>query len=339
MCCPEPSASSITPMSSRNESASIFSVGCRSMSRQTASAKTQHHADRGDDRGHHHGDVPRHPDRGEHRVEREDDVERDDLGDRGAEGGRARRPPGRAGRGTSSLSWISQVALAIRNTPPTSRIRSRPETAWPSTANSGCVRRMIQLSVSSSPMRMNIARNSPIRRALPCCSGGSLPGEDREEDDVVDPEDDLHRRQRQQRDEVLEGQQLFHQPPRSAGPPAEQRELVRDVVRDPVRVEPLRRADERAAHEHREVQVVAAGHPGLAARADRRAPRHRLALLDAEAAQVAVQREDPLAVVEDHRLAVDAEVAGERHRRRRWPPAPAPRRWRRGRGRGASGGR
>ena len=40
----------------------------------------------------------------------------------------------------SSFSWISNVALASRNSPPPSRIRSRPEIAWPAHVNSGAVR-------------------------------------------------------------------------------------------------------------------------------------------------------------------------------------------------------
>ena len=75
----------------------------------------------------------------------------------------------------SSLSWISWVLLASRNRPPTIRIRSRPDTGWLKTVNSGEVRRMIQASDSSSRMRMIMARARPIVRPFWRCSAGSLP--------------------------------------------------------------------------------------------------------------------------------------------------------------------
>ena len=74
---------------------------------------------------------------------------------------------------SSYISWISPVAFQIRNSPPASRIRSRPEISLPSTVKIGAVRPMIQASVSSSAMRMNIARNRPMRRATSRCAGGS----------------------------------------------------------------------------------------------------------------------------------------------------------------------
>jgi hypothetical protein len=74
----------------------------------------------------------------------------------------------------SSEPWISVVAFQTRNRPPAIRIRSRPEISWPSTVNSGATRPTIQASTSSSPMRMNIAMNRPMRRASSRFSGGSL---------------------------------------------------------------------------------------------------------------------------------------------------------------------
>src|SRR5882724_11073395 len=44
MCCPNPSATSITPISSRNASARIFTVGCRSTKSPILPASTSIHA-------------------------------------------------------------------------------------------------------------------------------------------------------------------------------------------------------------------------------------------------------------------------------------------------------
>ena len=75
----------------------------------------------------------------------------------------------------SSRPWISQVALAMRNRPPPSRMRSRPEMSRPATVNSGCVSPTTQPMASSSRMRMPMAANRPTCRARACCSTGSLP--------------------------------------------------------------------------------------------------------------------------------------------------------------------
>ena len=107
----------------------------------------------------------------------------------------------------SSLSWISQVALAIRKRPPPSRIRSRPETPRPSTEKSGAVSPMIQVIASSRPMRMPSASESPSRRAQRLLVRRQPADQDGEEDDVVDAEDDLHRRQRDEGDEAVRGQE------------------------------------------------------------------------------------------------------------------------------------
>ena len=68
----------------------------------------------------------------QHRVEREDDVEQDDLDDHAAERRRVPRRPRRGGLGSpSSDSWISVVAFQSRNRPPPIRIRSRHENSRP----------------------------------------------------------------------------------------------------------------------------------------------------------------------------------------------------------------
>ena len=88
------------------------------------------------------------------------------------------------------------VLFAIRNSPPTIRIRSRPEISWPSTVNSGAVRPITQVIDSSRRIRMNIASDRPsLPRPLAVCRR-QLARQDRDEDDVVDAEDDLEHRQR-----------------------------------------------------------------------------------------------------------------------------------------------
>ena len=55
---------------------------------------------------------------------------------------------------------------------------------------------------------MIIASDSPTMRALFCCSLRQLIGQHRDEDDVVDAEDDLEDRQRDQRDRGLGGEEV-----------------------------------------------------------------------------------------------------------------------------------
>ena len=105
MCWSKPSATRITPINSRNASASIFTVGCRSMKfdtglmNQTITATALEHGGRherhrrpghagaGDRRG---GEFFRldHADGRQHRVDREHEVEQQDLADDAAEAGR-----------------------------------------------------------------------------------------------------------------------------------------------------------------------------------------------------------------------------------------------------------
>src|SRR5574342_447010 len=90
---------------------------------------------------------------------------------------KAAAPPG-ARRGswrTSSLSWISKVALVMRKSPPPARIRSRPVKPWPRRRKSSRVSPMSQVTASRSRRRLPSARASPMRRAAGCRSGGSFP--------------------------------------------------------------------------------------------------------------------------------------------------------------------
>ena len=74
--------------------------------------------------------------------------------------------------------------------------------------NSGSVSRIIQRCESSSAMRISIAsrRSEPPRLRLLRLRQPA--GQDRDEDDVVDAEDDLQRRQRRQRNQAGGAQQI-----------------------------------------------------------------------------------------------------------------------------------
>ena len=103
------------------------------------------------------------------------------------------------------------MLLPIRNRPPRIRIRSRPEISWPSTVNHGAVSRMIQASENSSSMRVTIAPSRPSAARPRLLLVRQLARQDRDEDDVVDAEDDLEEGERGEGDPDLRvGQQVHH---------------------------------------------------------------------------------------------------------------------------------
>ena len=65
-----------------------------------------------------------------------------------------------------------------------------------SSVNSGAVRPMIQASINSRPMRMNIAMNRPMRARQLLLLRRQLVHQDGDEDDVVDAQHQLQRGQR-----------------------------------------------------------------------------------------------------------------------------------------------
>ncbi|KYF51167.1 hypothetical protein BE08_37155 [Sorangium cellulosum] len=75
---------------------------------------------------------------------------------------------------TSSLSNISWVDLPIRNTPPPSRIRSRPLKSCPSRLNRVALSPITHEIASRRSSRIPRARRRPMRRAIGCWSGGSF---------------------------------------------------------------------------------------------------------------------------------------------------------------------
>src|SRR5512133_3927912 len=76
---------------------------------------------------------------------------------------------------TSSLSWISTVAFPTRKSPPESRMRSRPETPWPRNEKSSRVSPITHVMAKRSPSRVTRATTSPSLRAPGCCSFGRRP--------------------------------------------------------------------------------------------------------------------------------------------------------------------
>ncbi len=80
------------------------------------------------------------------------------------------------------------------------RMRSRPEISCLVTVKSGAVSPTSHDRTSSSPMRMNMARKRPDPPRELAPRGRQLVDEDRDEDDVVDPEHQFERGQRDERD-------------------------------------------------------------------------------------------------------------------------------------------
>ena len=83
-----------------------------------------------------------------------------------------------------------------------------------------------------------------------------------------------------------------------------------DVILDPVGIPPLFGVDLDAVELHAEVDVVAAGHAGLAALAQDLALFDKVAFVDGDFAEVAVDGLQTVAVVEHDAVAIDAERGG-----------------------------
>src|SRR5512134_202367 len=173
MCWPSPSASSATPISSRNESASILTVGWRctkSLTGRAATIITPTAMTTAATITPTWRAIPTAV------ITESSENTMSSITIWPITAANVARPRGLACPcSPSSLSWISKVLFAIRNRPPTMRMRSRPEIGWPSTAKSGAVSRMIHVSDSSRPMRISIASASATRRARPCSLSGSFP--------------------------------------------------------------------------------------------------------------------------------------------------------------------
>ena len=148
--------------------------------------------------------------RGEHRVQREHDVDDGDLHHDGREAGEHARACARPPT-PSSVSWISVTLLASRNRPPSNRMMSRPENSCRRSQN----QRLGQPRQPHDGEQQRDAREHRQREAGDARRLAPLrrqpAHQDGDEDDVVDAEHDLERRQRDERYPRLRiGQQLHH---------------------------------------------------------------------------------------------------------------------------------
>src|SRR5262245_1471440 len=98
---------------------------------------------------------------------------------------------------------------------------------------------------------------------------------------------------------------------RNLRPLSPRRELSLDPVVDPVRVPPLDWIHGDALHQHAEMQMIAASEPRRAALAHDLAALDGVARLDVDAREVRVERHQAVAMIDHHRVAVDAEILGK----------------------------
>ena len=149
-----------------------------------------------------------HADRGDDRVEREHDVDQHDLQDHRGEGALHR------GWLASPSSPSSELVDLVGRLPDQEQAAQDQDQVAPgdllaSTVNRGATSPTIQASTSSSPMRMNIAMNRPMRRAHLALRRRQLVDQDGDEDDVVDAQHQLQRGERGQRDPGLRRSEQF----------------------------------------------------------------------------------------------------------------------------------
>src|SRR5215470_2616936 len=84
-------------------------------------------------------------------------------------------------------------------------------------------------------------------------------------------------------------------------------ELPGDAVLQPMGIPPFHRAHGKPLEENREVQVVSGREARRTAPAEDLPPRHRLPLLHLDRGEVAVERHEPITVIDDDGVPVDAE--------------------------------
>jgi hypothetical protein len=189
------------------------------MKRETLPREDAHEAHGDQHRHDHHPELLRHPDRRDHRVEREDQIEHDDLGDHADEG-----------RGLGLRRQLLFVAahrllvdlhhaLADEEHPSgeqdqiAARHRVDVVALDPSLGHEAQGRpveeRLLQAHHPLDPEQE--ADAGPEREAEADDASGALllgrerADQDRQEDDVVDPEHDLHEREREQRKDPVHG--------------------------------------------------------------------------------------------------------------------------------------
>ncbi len=155
-----------------------------------------HHAHRQHHRRDHHGEMARHADGGDHRVEREDDVEQHDLPDDAAERGACASP----GMVRIPFQPLMNLARAFRDQEEAAADENQVA------AGERMAQQMKQRrSETDDPGERGEQRDAHDHRArqadatgTPLLLTGKLARQDGDEDDVVDAEDDLEHRQREQ---------------------------------------------------------------------------------------------------------------------------------------------
>jgi hypothetical protein len=88
-------------------------------------------------------------------------------------------------------------------------------------------------------------------------------------------------------------------------------ELGLDVISDPLLVPPFHRQNCQAVEIDTVMEMIAGGESGLAGLADLLLLLDRVADFDLNGTQVRIQGKQAEAVVDDHGVAIDAEIAGE----------------------------
>jgi hypothetical protein len=198
----------------------------------------EHEADRDHHRDDHHGHVLRHADRGDDRVEGEDHVDREDLEEDQAEGG------GPALR-LFPLDLQLRVDL-VGGLAEQEEAAAEEDQVAPGEPLAGD-REERRRQAHHPRDREQQADAHDQREPEPQPPGErlllarELVGEDRQEDDVVDPEDDLHRGEREEADQGLGLEEIEHrleEPPLAGCVPGGARRGRRAAARegpDPVR--------------------------------------------------------------------------------------------------------
>ncbi len=157
-----------------------------------------HDAHRDDDREHHHRNVAHHPHCGDDRIEREDDVDHRDLHERAVE----------AGGGTAAMPFVAGALERRVDLHHGLREQEQPAADQDQVAprDVGRVDRDQRIGEAHHPReRQKQADPHQHREGEPDQSrplallGRQAGDEDRDEDDVVDAQDDFERRQAQQR--------------------------------------------------------------------------------------------------------------------------------------------
>jgi hypothetical protein len=152
---------------------------------------------RDNDRDDHDRHMVSHAHRRDDTVNREHQIEQQDLRDRGAKPITAAfskglpsnmSPPGVG----SMLWWISLVAFQRRNRPPAMRIMSFHDKALPNSSTTGSVSWTIQATVPSKPKRRTSEASTDAPRSLTLMLRKLVGQKNRNEDQVIDTENHLH---------------------------------------------------------------------------------------------------------------------------------------------------